>query len=108
MFGSESSDYDDLGKFATKGNQPCFGFPNIILGEEKDAPSLQETLYTHWAATVLGKAQKNNVKKFVQKREKVGKLMDVMYGAFTIGKKVLRRTTKSVEYLKFAYVKQNK
>lgn len=31
-----------------------------------------------------------------------------MFGAFTIGKKILRRTTKSLEYLKFASVKQNK
>ena len=56
----------------------------------------------------MGKDQTNNVKKFVQKREKVEKSIDVMFGAFTIGKKILRRTTKSLEYLKFASVKQNK
>jgi hypothetical protein len=91
-----------------KGNPPCFGFPNIFLGYEKDVPSLQETLYTHWAATVLGKASTNNVKKFVEKRDKVEKLIEVMYGAFTIGKKILRRTTKSLEYLKFSSIKENK
>ena len=27
VFGSESSDYEDLGKFAEVGSDPCFGFP---------------------------------------------------------------------------------
>jgi hypothetical protein len=57
---------------------------------------------------VLGKASTNNVKKFVEKRDKVEKLIEVMYGAFTIGKKILRRTTKSLEYLKFSSIKENK
>jgi hypothetical protein len=66
---------------------------------------VQYFLFSQWKHLANSES---NIRQLVKKSRKVDATYEKILEAFTLGKKVIRRTTKSQEYLKLAKSKQEK
>ena len=103
--GSETSDFEDLGKYIEQGVIPNFGCPLPTCQFPLEPENSLQTYKPEWHTLTK---HHTTLQRMMQKQAQKERIMEVISDSFVLGKKVLRRTRQSQEYLGFVRIKQSK